>query len=87
MASTEKRKKEWERTIIRLARKRGNKCERCGRHFQVGGRKGLYGHHKDKKGKTSYNINADDNLEILCRGCHSLEHWKPQEEYKKFLED
>ena len=66
--------KEWRATRNYIFKKECGICERC---------KGLYGpgaivHHKIHL--TPYNITnpaislGEDNLELLCRECHALEH-------------
>ena len=44
------------------------KCERCGWNIDV---KGIEVHHKDRDRKNS----KLSNLEVLCAGCHRIEHW------------
>jgi len=52
---------------IRLLRRKGNKCERCGfGKYQI-----LQIHHKDKN-RDNNNL---DNLELLCPNCHCEEHY------------
>lgn len=53
----------------------GRKCEKCGEEND------LVIHHKDGKGRNLYNKsqpmnNSFDNLQILCRSCHSSIHGK-----------
>jgi len=53
-------------------------CERCGENLQekiASGKKGLWAvHHKDR----DRNNPALENLELLCKRCHQIEHecWK-----------
>jgi 5-methylcytosine-specific restriction endonuclease McrA len=60
----------------RAYKKYGYKCNRCG----FDNKKILLVHHKDRNRKN----NNVDNLEVLCKNCHSLEHYN--EIHKKFLE-
>jgi len=57
-------------------KKYGYICNKCG----ITNKKVLLVHHKDRNRKN----NNIDNLEILCRNCHTLEHY--EEVYKKFME-
>ena len=45
-------------------------CERCGTYIDVSVRGTWAGHHKDHN-KTN---NVIDNLEVLCKRCHQIEH-------------
>lgn len=45
-------------------------CERCGKFIDVTVRGMWAGHHKDH----NRNNNIQDNLEILCKQCHQIEH-------------
>jgi HNH endonuclease len=59
----------WKRTRVRVRRRAGGVCERCGREAKT-----LDVHHRIalKDGGPPYDM---DNLEALCRPCHrSLEH-------------
>jgi 5-methylcytosine-specific restriction endonuclease McrA len=60
---------EWQAKRHELFRKRGGKCEHCGRTLDSSSRK-WHLHHKD--GNASHNF--DDNLEILCKSCHYAAH-------------
>ena len=47
-------------------------CEECGSN---GGWIGLHLHHKIHKGMGgSHHVYTDDDLELLCNGCHSARH-------------
>lgn len=52
---------------IRLAQKRGRKCERCG--FEI--YEILQVHHRDRDRSN----NELNNLELLCPNCHAKEHY------------
>jgi len=51
-----------------IFKKKQKKCERCGiKEIKV-----LLVHHKDRNRKN----NKIENIEILCRNCHILEHYE-----------
>ena len=45
-------------------------CERCGNKIDVSVRGTWAGHHKDHNRLN----NTKDNLEVLCKRCHQIEH-------------
>lgn len=45
-------------------------CERCGNKIDVSARGTWAGHHKDHNRQH----NTKDNLEVLCKRCHQIEH-------------
>lgn len=45
-------------------------CERCGNSIDASARGTWAGHHKDHNCMN----NVQDNLEVLCKRCHQLEH-------------
>jgi len=45
-------------------------CERCGTFIDVSKRGSWAGHHKDHNRQN----NIKDNLEVLCKRCHQIEH-------------
>lgn len=45
-------------------------CERCGTHIDDSVRGTWAGHHKDHNRQN----NTKDNLEVLCKRCHQIEH-------------
>lgn len=45
-------------------------CERCGTYIDVSVRGTWAGHHKDHNRLN----NIKDNLEVLCKKCHQIEH-------------
>lgn len=47
-----------------------NTCERCGTIIDVSKRGFWAGHHKDHNSSN----NVKENLEILCKRCHQIEH-------------
>jgi hypothetical protein len=47
-----------------------NNCERCGKIIDVSKRGFWAGHHKDHNSSN----NIKENLEILCKRCHQVEH-------------
>lgn len=49
---------------------RGNACERCHKDLTLATRWEWVCHHKDHDRTNP----ADDNLEILCKRCHQIEH-------------
>ena len=45
-------------------------CEKCGKKIDVQQRGSWAGHHKDHNRQN----NTKDNLEVLCKRCHQIEH-------------
>ena len=45
-------------------------CERCGQVIDASARGSWAGHHKDHNRQN----NTKDNLEVLCKRCHQIEH-------------
>jgi hypothetical protein len=68
----------------RVRERRARRCERCGRDFSVD-RDYLHVHHKN----GMKNENHDENLQVLCLGCHADEpqhaHLKNLAEYSEFV--
>ena len=63
---------------LRLLKKRGRVCERCGYDiYEI-----LQVHHKDRNRK---NVNFD-NLELICPNCHAKEHFLEKSWLKGFLD-
>ena len=59
------------RSLIKLVgKKRGWKCQRCGRRFSEGYR--LEAHHKIPSSLGG--ADTEENMEILCLPCHALRH-------------
>ena len=69
---------EWFQLCCRLKRERGNKCDRCGKHYPF-----LEVHHLTY---ARLGNERDSDLEVLCNDCHTVADYERKEQKKETRE-